>query len=259
MPEAPLPSPLAAASVSSRGHFDVVVGLQRVGTPKLRPLPLETLTNGSVLMGLLRKQSLPMKCAIRDILIRNGLPEASCEEDPDGFEFDISDRYKPHDLERTREPTIYVTAPWTEESAKTWYEAAKELKIWADSFLDFHDMEHVDINIEIISKKLIQKKYTTAAPRREDWSQGWKTVQARIHDILQSHESTKSNWDCVALVNFGPNIPPNPNPTTVYISLDHACDEGLIAGVIQPAIQTYLDQTPFGWRLHIEHSLPDSF
>lgn len=199
-----------------------------------------------------------MQLAVRSILIQNGLPAATWDEDARGFDFHFTDRCEPHDIEGTRQSTIYVTAPWAEGSTDMWYDATKQLKIWADDFLDSHNMENVNLSVEIICNELIAPKYVALVPPRPDWRAGWPKVRMDIQSILQSFESSKNQWNCVALIKFGPNKEAKLNPPTVYISLAQACDEGSMARAIHPAIQAYLDKTPFGWQLHLEHGIPDS-
>lgn len=256
----PTPDPTATSRSRRSGQrseesesarpFGISNVLHRVGAPPLRPLPLETFYHSDVLT-LNRMFGEVIYNTVRAILTDNGVPVDEDEED-DKASCDIVSRCEP-DNEDSAETTILIVAPWGTNSPEVWQKCVREIKRWVDSYLDENGMEAFDVSVEMAATELVQKKYNAPVLDRPDLDKDWEDIKANIRGILGSFDTTKGQWDCIALFRFGPNEDPEKNPPTVYISLDRECPE-VTWSPVRNSIQSYLDNTPYGLNLHIEHS-----
>lgn len=271
------PGPTYLPNQAATIPFKISSVPHRTGAPLLRPLPLDTVYSDPVVSTLNKTYGKPIKDTIRDILAKRGFPPQEYIDDPAGTTFEICQRHVPGDYENTKRLTIYVTAPWASNTGGTsWIKATKDIKTWADKFLHDIDMPERNLNsdpdartvtgagarfgidVEIAALELLAEKFISVPPKIDDWLAGWPHVRDDVAKILQSFVESKSNWSCISLINFGPNESPDKNPTTVYIAMDQACDEHVMWTTIRPAIQEYIDHTPYGWSLHMEHRVSDN-
>ncbi|KAK1761920.1 hypothetical protein QBC33DRAFT_614651 [Phialemonium atrogriseum] len=219
-----------ASGSSTRGQFGISNVKYRVGAPPLRPLPLET--------------GFTEDCARAEII----LDKAQIAD----AEVDFVARHVPQEL-WTAQPTIFIVAPWGEDSRDKWEAVIKELKGYVDRKLDDIGWRGVDIGVEMVAPQLTMWKYMAPIvnPVLES---DWPTIQASIYEILESFAATKSHMTTISLLRLGYSPIRHQNPETVYVSVDYESREVTWPPVVQ-RIEAYLATLNHHLCLHLENNI----
>ncbi|KAJ3476889.1 hypothetical protein NLG97_g8987 [Lecanicillium saksenae] len=238
----------------TRSPFAVYCGFRRVGAPALRPVANKSKPSDRATL-LNQDHGAALSTLIRDILSKHGIPEGNSSNDPHGFHFEIADRQYPHrfyfddefaDSRIASRLTVYVTAPWTDDSPTVWCKAVKALKTQVDGYLGESEWGYFDMDVEMAAFEPTAERARTGVAEGEEVSdRDWDYVREKVTAILHSFEASKFEWNCVHLSS-------NKTPARVFIGMSMDCDQMAIDRLLRPAVERFLDSTSLGWSLCIE-------
>lgn len=234
--------------------------LYRVGTPPVRPLPLENRyfdSEKSFDYNMIQT----MKERTLEILTEHGitrpppriyiddssLDAAWLPDEEDGDHIDFVARSVPGDP-TTERFTVLVTAEWDEASSPTtWQSAALQIKTTTNSLLKSRE-----ISVEIIDYRSVYQRYIGPILDEPALEESWDGILA---NIVASMDTWKETVVLIGACRLGvdPNVATN-NPITVYIALSYDCPETEWANISRKLREDVLDKLPFTLDVWIEHN-----
>lgn len=251
-PPDPLVCPAFYSSdVSVRGQFVISSRKYRVAAPPGRPLPLECTFNDVA------------KSIRQDALGRNLEVDALRMLEFYGINWDdayVPETFGPTLLTRavpgeewTGQPTLYIIAPWTDDSPKQWKKVVSTIKKHVDSLTNNPTWAHVEITVEMVGLELVMPKYTAPVMGNQSLERDWPAISQTVLSAMDSCVHTKSCTTSISLFHLGYDEVAHLNPVTVYISVDYSCPEDAWPLVLD-TIQEGLNKTPHNLTAYIEHN-----
>ncbi|KAF4511709.1 hypothetical protein G6O67_003481 [Ophiocordyceps sinensis] len=153
----------------------------------------------------------------------------------------------------TGQPTLYIVAPWTDDSPQQWQKVVSTLKKYVDSLTNNPTWRHVDIAVEMVAAELVMPKYTAPVVGNQTLEEDWSAIGQMVLSTMESYTLTKSCTTSISLFHLGYDEVAHLNPVTVYISVGHSCSEDVWPLVLD-TIQERLNKTPHNLTAYIEYN-----
>lgn len=235
--------------------------LHRAGAPPLPPAPYAYRAMTGNVRHLRGKFGRLFASQADAILTKYGISHAvECTVDewsgnPIVGKAQIMERSLP-DQAGTTETVLHITAWWTEESERTWQDAARELKQYVDDVLAKVGAVDVSIGVDMQAPEVRWPRQLSMAPDDPQLVNDWPYIKKRVREFLDSFPQTKGYITSISLFRMG-IYDKDRNPITVYVSLSYDSREQSWKPVTE-AVQRFLDGFPHKLVLHMENGGPES-